>query len=74
MLLNVENENHIEEEPCMKGPIEEISWREVEEALKCMKNGRAGGPSAVTSELLKFARSSGIDELKVIFNHVASDC
>ena len=38
-LLNVKNENPIEEMPCVEGPIEEISRREVEQALKCMKNG-----------------------------------
>ena len=72
-LLNVENENRIEEEPCVEGPIEEVSRKEVEDALKCMKNGRASGPSGVTSELLKYAGSSGIDELLLIFNGILSD-
>ena len=65
-LLNVENENQIEEEPCVEGPIEEIARKEVEEALKSMKTGRASGPSRVTSELLKFAGNSGIDEIFMI--------
>ena len=44
-LLNVVNENYMEEEPCVEGPVEEVSRREVEEALKCMKNGSAVGAS-----------------------------
>ena len=48
----------IEEEPCVEGPIKEITRREVEVALQCIENGRAGGLSGVTSELLKFAGRS----------------
>ena len=72
-LRNVEYENQIEEESCVEGPIEEISRKEVVDELKCMKNGRVSGPSGVTSELLMYAGSSGIDELLMIFNGVLSD-
>ena len=72
-LLNNENENQIEEEPYVEEPIEEISRKEVEYALKCIKNGRAGGPFGVKSELLKYAGSSGIDELLMISNGILSD-
>ena len=56
------------------GPIQEILRREVEEALQCIKNGKAGRPSGVTSELYKFAGRSGIDELLIIYSQTISDC
>ena len=73
-LTSVENENYFEEQPCVEELIQEILRREVEEALQCTKNGREGRPSGVTSELLKFVGSSGIDELLIVYNQIISDC
>ena len=39
-----------------------------------MKNGKAGAPSDVTSELLKLPGSSGTNELLIIFNQIMFDC
>ena len=72
--LSVKKENYTEEELLVEGVIGEISQREVEETLKCVKNGRAGGPSGVSSELLKLAGASEIDELLMIYYEIISDC
>ena len=69
-LLNVENENEVEEELQVEGPIDEISYEEVKDALQGMKNRKAAGPSGVTTDLFKFAGSTGIEELCNIFNNV----
>ena len=39
----------------VKGPCELINEKEVEETIKVMKAGKAGGPSEVVGEMLKAA-------------------
>ena len=54
-LLNGENESEFGEERAVEGPLDIVTREEVEGALRCMKNGKAAGPSGMTSDLLKFA-------------------
>ena len=46
------------EEPC-----ELINEKEVEEAIKVMETGKAGGPSEVVGEMLKASRKKGIKKV-----------
>ena len=53
-LLNVENDwDRILEADIVEGPCELISEREVEEAIRSMKVGKAAGPSEVVMEMLE---------------------
>ena len=53
-LLNVENDwDRILEANIVEGPCELISEREVEEAVRSMKVGKAAGPSEIVMEMLK---------------------
>ena len=62
-LLNEENENQIEVEHMVSGPIECVRREEVEVAMKKMKNRRATGPSGIAVEMLKGMGEIGIDEM-----------
>ena len=68
LLLNKENEYRIDDVEKVEGPVEKISLNEVEMALKDMKNGKAPGPTGLTSDLLKDAGKEGIRELMRILN------
>ena len=53
-LLNIENDwDGVLEGDKVEGPCELINDKEVEEAIKVMKAGKAGGPSEVVGEMLK---------------------
>lgn len=67
-LVNQANETH-EREDCSVGPISET---EVRLAVNLLKNGRAPGSCAITSEVLKNGGSSMITWLTNIFNEVWS--
>lgn len=69
-LLNVENPNLLEDTPAILGPIEEVSVQEVSLALRCMKRGKAAGPSEVTSEMFIIAGDQGTDMLCSLFNNI----
>ena len=57
-LLNLENDwDRILEADIVEGPCELISEREVEEAIRNMKVGKAAGPSEIVVEMLKAAGS-----------------
>ena len=59
-LLNVENDwDGILEADIVEGPCELISEREVEEAIRNMKVGKAAGPSEIV-EMLKAAGNKGV--------------
>ncbi len=44
-----------------------MTVRQVEEALRKMKRGKAPGPSGVTTDLLRYAEEIGVRELKKTF-------
>src|SRR5260221_647398 len=68
-LLNVENDKgDLEESEQVEGPEMQISRKEVETALKHMKNNKAPGPPGITSEMLKGLDDVGIDWLYTVLN------
>lgn len=69
-LLNDENESAFEEAEVVEGPIMDITKEEVERALKGMKNGKATGPSGVSSDLMKYAGRTGIDAILKVFRGI----
>ena len=69
-LLNAENDwDRILEADIVEGPCELISEREVEEAIRSMKVGKAAGSSEIVVEMLK-AGSKGVKVMTKICNHV----
>lgn len=54
-LLNEEYESILEEATAVEGPIYDITVEEVRKASSGMKNGKAPGPSGVTSDLMQKA-------------------
>ena len=63
-LLNIENDwDGVLEGDKVEGPCELINEKEVEEAIKVMKAGKAGGPSEVVGEMLKAAGKKGIKKV-----------
>ena len=64
-LLNGENESEPEVVEPVEWHLQEISEQEVGRALKGMKNGRAAGPSGLTSDMLKYAGRVGVAELQL---------
>ncbi len=65
-LLNVENQYEIEDHLKVEGPIMGVTEKEVEEALKRMKRGKAPGPSGVMTDLLRYGEETGVQELKKV--------
>ena len=72
-LLNEENENEIEEIAKVAGPIESITLKEVETAIKSMKSDKAPGPSGVTADLFKCAGRTGVVALHETFEKILRD-
>ena len=73
-LLNVENDwNGVLEGDRVEGPCELISEREVEEAIRDMKAGKAGGPSEVVGEMLKAAGRKGVRMMAELCNQVVRE-
>jgi hypothetical protein len=69
-LLNEENEHNIEDQNVVEGPIEGVSLEEVKDELRKMKNGKAPGPSELSSELIKYAGKTGVNSLLEIFRDI----
>ena len=69
-LLNGENECEFGKEGAVEGPLNIITWKEVEGALRGIKNSKAAGPSGMTSNLLKFAGAMGVRELLRVFQGI----
>ena len=69
-LLNEGNPYEVDEEEKVEGPVEEISETEIKRALKKMKNGKAPGPSEMTSDLLKEVGDRGTEELVKVFRNI----
>ena len=73
-LLNIENDwDGVLEGDKVEGPCELINEKEVEEAIKVMKAGKAGGPSEVMGEILKAAGKKGIKRLTELCNQVVRE-
>ena len=66
-LLNEENPYELEEVERTVGPINCVKELEVKKALRSMKQGKAPGPSGLTSEMLKAGEERGIKELTRVF-------
>lgn len=59
-LLNVENERDLLQEcPPVEGPVQDVSEKEVHEAMKKMKTGKATGCSGLPVDLLKHLGEEG---------------
>ena len=72
-LLNVENPNNLEEVPPVQGPLEEISQDEVKMALRLAKNGKAAGPSEVTTEMFAAAGDLGLNMLVSVYRGIMKE-
>ena len=48
-LLNEQNKHQLDEEGEAEGPLKEITEGEVKSAIKAMKQGKAAGPTGLTS-------------------------
>ena len=57
----------------VEGPCELINEKEVEEAIKVMKAGKAGGLSEVMGEMLKAVGKKGIKRLTELCNQVVRE-
>ena len=57
----------------VEGPCELINEKEVEEAIKVVKAGKAGGPSEMVGEKLKAAGKKGIKRLTELCNQVVRE-
>ena len=57
----------------VKRPCELINEKEVEEAIKVMKAGKAGGPSEMVGKMLKAAGKKGIKRLTELCNQVVRE-
>lgn len=69
-LLNGGYNCNLEDVEVVEGPIEEVTRAEIVFALKAMKDGKASGPSGVSSELLKGAGETGVQAMLSIFNEI----
>ena len=73
-LLNVENVwDGIVEGDSVQGPAEEITEKEVEDAIRSMKSRKAGGPTGIMGDMLKAAGSWGIKRMTEICNLVLKE-
>ena len=53
-LLNKENQrDELEYTPPVEGPIEELTRKEIKDAIKAMKKGKAAGCSGVSADIIK---------------------
>ncbi len=74
-LLNEENQYEMEDHLKVEGPILGVTEKEVEEALRKKKRGKAPGPSGVTTVLLRYAgeTETGVRELKKVFELIETE-
>ena len=70
-LLNIENHREVlEEEPPVEGPIEELTGKEIKEAIMAMKKGKAAGCSAISTDMIKVLEESGLNMMQEMLNCV----
>jgi hypothetical protein len=55
---------------CVSGPIEEITEKEIREAMRKMKSGKAPGPSGVCAEMLTAAGELGVQKMTDLCNAI----
>ena len=73
-LLNVENpRDPLEQVEAVEGPEDEISYTEIEKAVKQMHNNKAPGPSGITAEMIKALDEVGVDWLHTILHEFLRD-
>ncbi|GFS06054.1 retrovirus-related Pol polyprotein LINE-1 [Elysia marginata] len=61
-LLNKENQrDELEDIPPVEGPTEELTRKEIIDAIKAMKKGKAAGCSGVSADMIKVLEESGVD-------------
>ena len=73
-LLNEENEwNREVVSEAVQGPRELITKTEVEQAIKEMKSGKAGGPSEVVGEMINAAGKNGVDMMTKLCNQIIEE-
>ena len=66
-LLNVENAwNGVAVADAVEGPCESITLAEVEKALRCLKKGKAAGPSGITTEMIQACEEECLPVLKQV--------
>ena len=51
----------------MKGPKTGVTKTILEKSLSAMKSGKSAGSSEVTSEIMKIASESGVEQLITVF-------
>ncbi len=73
VLLNEENQYEVNDHIKVEGPILGVTEEEVEEALQKMKREKAPGPSGMTTDLLKYAEETGVQELKKVFELIETE-
>jgi hypothetical protein len=69
-LLNEKNQHDLGDQNVVEGPIKGVSLEKVEDALRKMKNGKAPGPSGLSSDLIKYAGRTGVNSLLEIFRDI----
>ena len=57
----------------IEGAIEKVTSEEVKGSLKKLKNGKAPGPSGITSDLLTAAAELVIEELHRIYENIRKE-
>ena len=72
-LLNEENHHELEQHPKVEGPIIGVTEKEIRDALKSMKSGKAAGPSGLTADILRAAGETGLRELNKIFEKMEAE-
>ena len=64
-IMNVENEwNQMAKADMVEGPVEEVAYNEVMEAMNKMKLGKAAGPSEVNMDMIMASGKFGVKVLK----------
>ena len=70
-LLNKENQrDELEDTPPVEGLIEELTRKEIKDAIKAMKKGKAAGCSRVSADMIKILEESGVDTMVDIIGTV----
>ena len=70
-LLNKENQrDELEDTPPVEDPVEELTRKEIKDAIKAMKKGKAAGCSGVSADMIKILEKSGVDTMVDIIGTV----
>ena len=70
-IMNVENEwDQMAKADMVKGPVEEVTYEEVMEAMNKIKLGKAAGPSEVNMDMIMASGKFGVGVLKKLCQRV----